>query len=202
MTTTSIKEELEFLFGKTECSQKELEQITSLTISRMNDFGDEIYDVDLSDLSLFPNLKSLFFRLMIIDSDVVKAMGRCGIEAIYLKKCQLTDDVAQALTNMNLKLICLDNTKFKREIIESVEAEELIIIGSVVNKTFSPCAKKVDISRSDIEEYVLNENNEKIVISQKQYDKNKKYWEESKKEVIIMEDNGQYEYKRLGVNYG
>lgn len=198
MTTTSIKEELEFLFGKTECSQKELEQITSLTISRMDDFGDEIYAVDLSELSLFPNLKSLIFRLMIIDRDVLEAMESLGIEAIYLKKCQLTDDIAQALTKMNFKSICLDNTKFKKEMIESVETEELIIIGSVINKTFSPCAKKVDISRSDVEEYVLHENNEKVVISQKQYNKNKKYWEESNKEVIIMEDNSQYEYKRLG----
>ena len=198
MKTTSIREELEFMFGKRELTKKELETITSLTISRMDDFGDEFYDVDLSELELFSNLNRIEFKLMVIDKGVLKAIENCNIESIYLKKCQLTENIAQLLSKMKLKSICLDNSRFKSQMIENVETDELIIIGSIISDTFSPRAKRVDISKSDVEEYILNENTEEMTISLSQYNRNKKYWDTCKKEVVVMEDNGQYEYKRLG----
>ena len=44
----------------------------------------------------------------------------------------------------------------------------------------------------------INENTEEMTISLSQYNRNKKFWDTCKKEVVVMEDNGQYEYKRLG----
>ena len=150
--------------------EEDIPYIDTIRINRLDSNG-AILNVDFQDILLFPNLKNLYI-----------------------------ENISKDLENLNGKNLVLDNVDIKLELLSNLVFNELILREFTLDKEYVLNAKYLDIQKCDIKNYNIFSHSEieTITISKSQYLLNNQFFDTLKKKIIIMEDNGQFIYKKVG----
>ncbi len=199
MQTESILNILEGLFNKREgFSKQELESINTLTISRLS-FDKKILDVNFSDLLNFPYLEGITIDSCTIDTNVMKVLEQLkNLVDISFYDCEVVEDIYPYLENIQLRNVVISNTKLEIELLNGYY-ETLTLEGFNVSN-INCFGITLDIYASNIDNvnFLDGYNFEEYVISRSQYNKYTEEFNNALRRVVVMEDNGQFIYKKVG----
>lgn len=199
MRTESINRILEGFYGKkSDYTAEELDRIETLTINRINP-DKTLADVDFSDLLNFKNLKRLTIDGCVIDISVMAYISTItDLFSLTLFNCDVVDDIYSFLGLSKIRSLKICNTNFDLSLLSGYY--ERLTLVDVPLKQFKPHVEVLNIYNCDIPNYteLLDYNFEELVISIEQYDKHEKEFESCGKRITVMEDNGQFIYKKVG----
>ncbi len=199
MKTDSIIKILEGFYGKkTEYTDTELNRIETLTINRINP-DKTLANVDFSDLLKFKNLRRLTIDGCVIDINVMAYISTVtNLYSLSLFNCDIVDDIYSFLGNSRIKALKICNTNFDLSLLTGYY--ERLTLVDVPLKKFKPHVEVLNLYNCDITNFeeLLDYNFEELVISIEQYDKYEKEFNECGRRITVMEDNGQFVYKKVG----
>ena len=203
MKTDSILRILESLYGKkTNFSPEELNRIETLTINRINP-DKSLANVDFSDLLNFKQLRKLILDGITIDVSVMAYISTIpNLHSLYLYNCDIVEDIYNFLGNSRIKDLKVSNTNFDLNLLTGYY--EYLTLSGVKLKSFKPHVEVLNVSNCKVEDYedLIDYNFEEIVLSIEQYDAYQDGFNNCGRRVVVMEDNGQFPYKKVGFTYG
>ncbi len=203
MKTDSILRILESLYGKKEeFSPEELSRIETLTINRINP-DKTLASVDFSDLLNFKNLKKLILDGITIDINTMAYISTvAGLHSLYLYNCEIVEDIYGFFANSKIKDLKVCNTNFDLDSLTGYY--EYLTLQGVTLKKFKPHVEVLNIVNCKVDDYesLVDYNYEELVVSIEQYDSYEEGFNNSGRRVVVMEDNGQFPYKKVGFAYG
>lgn len=199
MKTESIISMMNDLFGENSYTEENYAEIDTLHINRF-DIDNELLEVNFDDILLFPNVKDLYIENCMIDSENINYIVNNNIEKLYLINCDVVDDITDSVQYMTGKRVFLDNVDINLSILSNVVFNSLTLRSVVINPGNILNANYLDIQKCEIKDLSVLDNDviDTIVVSFEQYNSNSEYFDNLCKKVIVMEDNGQFEYKRVG----
>lgn len=199
MKSESILDILESVYGKrNNFSDDEINKITSLTVNRVG-FDNQILTVDFNDLLNFPNLSSLIIENCIIDNYVIASLTKIpNLKNLSFYNCEIIEDVYSIFNNLNISSLGLSNINFDLGMLDG--ALKSLFLCNIDFKPFKCQVVSLDVSFCDIKniEDLFNCIFEELTISFEQYMTNQLEFDNSGKKIIVMEENGQFEMKRIG----
>lgn len=199
MKTESILRTLEGLFYKrTSFTEQELKRIDTIVINRM-DYDGSLLNVDFGDLLFFPKLFGLTINGCIIDSFVISVLIKIpSLKKLVLYDCEIIEDIYTQFNDLDLNELIINNTNLNISLINK-DLKKLTVEDTSFN-SFSFFVNVLDVRFChdlDPQELLLCKFNEAI-ISYDLYINNKELFETSNRMLTIMEDNGQFVYKKVG----
>ncbi len=199
MKTDSIIDILESLFGKGDnFTEEELNSINSLNISR-TDYGNKLLSVDFSDLLNFKNVVSLTINGCSIDNKAITYISNLDkINYLSLFDCIISDDIYPLFVKLDIKNLRIENTNFDLEYLD--EYYERLTLSNVIFKVIKSFCKTLDVSNCNINDIslLLESNFEEAIVSKKFYLENEETFNNCSKKIIVMDDNGQFVFKKVG----
>lgn len=199
MQTESILSILEGIFNKREgFSKKELESVNTLTISRVS-LDKEVLSVNFSDLLNFPNLENLTVDSCTLDTNVMKIFDQLpNLIDISFYDCEVVEDIYPYLENIQMRNLIISNSNFKVEMLNGYY-ETLTLEGFNISN-INCFGITLDIYASNLENvnFLMGYNFEEYVISRAQYNRYTDEFNNAERRVVVMEDNGQFIYKKVG----
>ena len=199
MNTESIIRILDSLFEKKDSfSLEELDKIDSLVINRM-DFGGGVLSVDFNDLLNFNNLSSLTIEECVIDSSVIDILLQLSnLKNLVLIKCDINEDIFDSFSNLNLDSLIISSTEFDFNLLKS--DYKYLKFENVLLKSLNCYVEKLDVSLCYIDniDSLFEIDFDEIVISFEQYFTSQLRFDDLGKKVTVMEENGQFIYKKVG----
>lgn len=199
MQTESILSILEGMFNKREgFSKVELESVNTLTVSRVSLEG-EVLSVNFSDLLNFPLLENLTIDSSIIDVNTMKVLEQLpNLVDISLYDCDVVENIYLYLENMQIRNFIICNTKIDVKKLNGYY-ETLTLEGFDISN-LNCFGITLDIYASNIKslDFLNGYNFEELVISREQYNKYTDQFNNCERRVVVMDDNGQFIYKKVG----
>lgn len=199
MKTESILRTLEGLYyRRSSFTEQELKRIDTIVVNRM-DYDGTILDVDFNDLKFFPNLFSLTINGCIIDNSVISVLKELpNLKKLVLYDCDLIEDIYFQFNDLKLKDLTINNTNIDISLI-NLNINRLTL-ESFKFKPFTFFVNILDVRFCDIFDVqdLLSCNFTETIISFELYDSNKELFDNSNRLITIMEDNGQFVYKKVG----
>lgn len=201
MKSESILNILESLYSKqSDFTEEELDKIDSLTIKRQ-DYDKEVLSVDFNDLLYFKNLKNLVIDGCMLDLNVILILKKITfLESLSLYNCEIIEDIYQEFNNINIKELLLYNVDF--DLSKLNKNYEYLKLALIDFKPFASFVDYLDVSSCQINDIDLlfQCNFNEIVVSFELYATNQLRFDDSNKKVVVMNENGQFEMKRVGFN--
>lgn len=199
MQTESILSILEGLFNKREgFSKNELASVNTLTISRIS-LDNEPQSINFSDLYNFPNLEVLTIDSCTIDLNVIKIILEMkNILDISFYNCDIVENIYPFFEDIELRNVIISNCNINMSKLGGIY-DTLTVEGSNISD-IRCFGITLDIFSSNINNinFLEEYNFEEIVISKEQYDKYKDKFDNCERRVVVMEDNGQFIYIKVG----
>ena len=203
MKTDSIIKILEGLYGKkNDYLPKELDRIETLSINRVNP-DRSLANVDFSDLLKFKNLRRLNIDGCIIDVDTMAYINTITyLKELCLYNCEIVDDIYPFITNSKIKEMVVSNTNLNLSLLGGYF--EKLTLDNVPLKVIKPHVEVLNIFNCKLDKFenILDYNFEELVVSIEQYDAFEKEFNECGRRIVVLEDNGQFVYKKVGFNNG
>lgn len=199
MKTESILRTLEGLFyRRSSFTEQELKRIDTIVVNRM-DYDGAILDVDFNDIKSFPNLFSLTINGCVIDNSVISVLKELpNLKKLVLYDCEVIEDIYSMFNELNLKDLIINNTNFDISLI-NLNINRLTL-ESFDFKNFNFSVNILDVRFCDIRDAkeLLSCNFSEAIISFELYDENKELFDNANRMITVMEDNGQFVYKKVG----
>lgn len=199
MKTESILKTLSGLFGSPNlCREEDYKLVDTLIVSRM-DYDGTIMDVDYNDLRNFPNLFNLTIDSCMIDNELINILSLLpNLRKLSIINCDIIEDIKESFSGLNIFDLYICNTKFDLEILEN--KYKRIILEEVPFKEFKGVVGELNVYNCDIKDVnqLLAVNFDVAYVSSKLYLTNQLLFDDSKKKIIVMEENGQFISKKVG----
>ncbi len=199
MKTESILRTLEGLFyRRSSFTEQELKRIDTIVVNRM-DYDGTILDVDFNDLKLFTNLFSLTINGCIIDNSVINVLKDLpNLKKLVLYDCELVENIYFQFNDLKLKYLTINNTNIDISLI-NFDINRLIL-ENYEFKRFTFSVNILDVRFCDIRDTqeLLSCAFGEAIISLDLYNANKDLFDNSNRMITVMEDNGQFVYKKVG----
>ena len=201
MRTESINHLLESLFDKKDIfSEEELNSVNSIYVSRMSYVG-TLFDVDFSDLDNFHNLKDITIDGCMIDKKAIDCIIKHGdLDNVSFLNCDVLGDTYPYFQKLQTRNLCFVNTRIDFAQItgyyENVKLENMPIsgidcLGNVLDVTNS-VFRDIDV--------IVTSGFKNLVVSHKQYLEYQLILDKCGKNIIVMEENGQFISKEVKAN--
>ena len=199
MKTESILRILESVYGKKdEYTPEELDRIETLTINRINP-DNTLANVDFSDLLKFKNLKRLTIDGCVVDINVMAYINTVTeLHSLSILNCDIVDDIYSFFGNSKIKVLKISNTNFDLSLLTGYY--ERLTLSDVKLKKFKPHAEVLNIYNCTIPNIkeLLDYNFEELVISLDLYNSYESEFNSCGRRITVLEDNGQFIYKKVG----
>lgn len=199
MKTESILRTLEGLYyRRSSFTEQELKRIDTIVVNRM-DYDGTILDVDFNDLKFFSNLFSLTINGCIIDNSVISVLKELpNLKKLVLYDCDLIEDIYFKFNDLKLKDLTINNTNIDISLVD-LDINRLTL-ESLEFKPYTFSVNILDVRFCDIfnVQDLLSCKFNEAIISFELYDANKELFDNSNRLITIMEDNGQFVYKKVG----
>ncbi len=201
MRTESINQLLESLFDKKDVfSDEELDSVSSINISRMSFVG-TLFDVDFSDLDYFRNLSDISIDGCMIDKKAMESIIKHEkLNSISFCNCDVLGDTYPYFQKLQTQNISFINTRvdlskitgyYDCVKIENMMINELNAQGSLLDVTNS-LFRDIDV--------IVTAGFKTLKVSHKQYLEYQLILDKCGKNVIVMEENGQFISKEVNRN--
>ena len=199
MKTESILRILESFYGKKDdYTEEELDRIETLTINRVNP-DNTLANVDFSDLLKFKCLKRLTIDGCVVDINVMAYINTITyLYSLTLLNCDIVDDIYSFFSSSKIKSLKICNTNFDLDKLTGYY--ERLILCDVKLKKIKPHVEVLNIYNCQITNYneLLDYNFEELIISKEQYEPFAEQFDNCGRRITILEDNGQFIYKKVG----
>lgn len=199
MKTESILRTLEGLYyRRSSFTEQELKRIDTIVVNRM-DYDGTILNVDFNDLKSFVNLFSLTINGCIIDNSVISVLKELpNLKKLVLYDCDIIESIYSQFNELKLKELIINNTNID---ISSVDLNiNRLTLEGLEFKIFNFSVNILDVRFCDIHnaQQLLSCKFNEAIISFELYDANKELFDNSNRVITVMEDNGQFVYKKVG----
>lgn len=199
MKTESILRTLEGLYyRRSSFTEQELKRIDTIVVNRM-DYDGSILNVDFNDLKSFVNLFSLTINGCIIDNSVFSVLKELpNLKKLVLYDCDIIENIYSQFNELKLKELIINNTNID---ISSVDLNiNRLTLEGLEFKIFNFSVNTLDVRFCEIydAQQLLSCKFNEAIISFKLYDANKELFDNSNRVITVMEDNGQFVYKKVG----
>lgn len=199
MKTESILRTLEGLYyRRSSFTEQELKRIDTIVVNRM-DYDGTILNVDFNDLKSFVNLFSLTINGCIIDNSVISVLKELpNLKKLVLYDCDIIEDIYSQFNELKLKELIINNTNID---ISSVDLNiNRLTLEGLEFKIFNFSVNTLDVRFCGIydAQQLLSCKFNEAIISFELYDANKELFDNSNRVITVMEDNGQFVYKKVG----
>lgn len=203
MKTDSILEMLQMKFGHGEpYSENELTEISRLSVKRF-DIDKSLLRVNFDDLKNFNAVTNLTINSCVIDKEIINKISELKtLGTLVLINCSLNNSAKKELKKTSIKNLIIDFGEVNIDCASDFKLDSLVLNGFRIKKGLNFIATDLDVSRCEIADNNILDNKEieKVTISYSQYIKDISFFDSLKKNVKIMEDNGQFVYKELKNN--
>lgn len=199
MKTESILRTLEGLYyRRSSFTEQELKRIDTIVVNRM-DYDGSILNVDFNDLKSFVDLFSLTINGCIIDNSVFSVLKELpNLKKLVLYDCDIIENIYSQFNELKLKELIINNSNIDISLVD-LNINRLTLEG-VEFKPFKFSVNTLDVRFCDIydAQQLLSCKFNETIISFKLYDANKELFDNSNRVITVMEDNGQFVYKKVG----
>lgn len=130
-------------FGNEELEENDFQKVEEINISNRK-FSGEDKNVNLQELTLFPNIKRISLQYFKIDDSIAEIISSLSnLESLQLASCKLNSNAEiKNFTLRNLELSCCDIKDYSK-----IYASEILSIGSSNNVRLDKIQGKENIER-------------------------------------------------------
>lgn len=199
MRTESIIRTLEGLFININlCTEEDFKRVDTLVINR-TDFDGSILDADFKDLLQFKNLFYLTIDGFMIDNELIELLASIpSLKRLTLINCDVIEIIDSSFAKLNINDLTLINVDFNLALLKNSYRE--IRLEAVPFKYFEGYCDRLNVSQCFIDDVdnLLKINFDELSISNELYLQNQLKFDDSKKKINVMEENGQFILKKVG----
>ena len=193
MKTTSINETLYSVFGVKKCTKADFAKIKQLTISQFSLAG-VAQVIDFSELKFFPNLESVILKDVTLSDEAMKCLLTDKMKSLSFVRCNFNFVDAKVFSGSSISNLYISGCFGVTTHLNYPQLADLEIHKAVLDKSFAPKARNLDITGCKIDNYdfLKSKHLRKLTLSDAQYRANIKLYDKAPFTIDVMDRNGEF----------